>query len=134
MRRIVVTGATLPATLANPGAFTIGSTTITLAGGETPAQVVAAINAAAPAGVTASLVGGELTLTSADADTGITIGGTDTALMAELGISVGVTNPTNLLTQNAVTSGQTMNISIGSNALAITFSALALVRSRRSMS
>ena len=117
----VVTGATLPATLANPGAFTIGSTTITLAGGETPAQVVAAINAAAPAGVTASLVGGKLTLTSADADTGITIGGTDTALMAELGISVGVTNPTNLLTQNAVTSGQTMNISIGSNALAITF-------------
>ena len=52
-------------------------------------------------------------LTSADADTAIAISGTATSLFTELGFGVGTTNPTNLLTQNAVAQGQTMNITVG---------------------
>jgi flagellar hook protein FlgE len=120
----VATGSTvLPGTLTNSGSFDINGTTVTFAGGETPAQIVNTINTAAPNGVTASLdASGHLVLTSADADTAIAITGSATSLLAELGLSVGTTNPTNLLTQSAVSAGQTLTFTIGSNLpLTITF-------------
>ena len=68
----------------------------------------------AATGVTATAPGGLLTLTSADADTAIDLTGTTGSLITEFGIAVGPTNPTNLLTQGAVTAGQTLTITIGS--------------------
>jgi flagellar hook protein FlgE len=63
-----------------------------------------------------------LVLQSTDAYTAITIGGSNTSLLNELGISVGVTNPTNLLTQSAAAAGQTLTIKVGTNPmLTITF-------------
>jgi flagellar hook protein FlgE len=124
---VVTGGVALPGTMVNAGTFTIqGSggapTNIVITAGMTPAQVVNAINTAAPAGVTASLSGtNKLVLTSANADTAVAIGGSATALFTELGLSVGTTNPTNLLTQNAVAQGQTMNITAGGATLPIIF-------------
>ena len=69
------------------------------------ATVVNAINAQTNVtGVTASINGANhLVLTSANADTAITIGGATSAnLLAELGVAAATTNPTNLLTQGAV--------------------------------
>jgi flagellar hook protein FlgE len=80
------------------------------------------ITAAAPPGVTASLdSSNHLVLTSADADTAITIASGATSLLAELGISVGTTNPTNLLTQSAAAAGQTLAVTIGASVTTITF-------------
>jgi flagellar hook protein FlgE len=63
-----------------------------------------------------------LVMTGADADTAINIAGSAPSLLSELGLSVGATNPTNLLTQSAVAQGQTMTIQVGSNPpLTITF-------------
>jgi len=121
----VVTGTqVLPSGgLVNADTFSINGQAINLTAGMTPAQVRDAINTAAPAGVTASLDGtSHLVLTSADADTAIAVTGSATALFTELGIAVGTTQPTNLLTQNAVSTGQTLIITISGNpALTITF-------------
>lgn len=120
----VVTGTqVLPSTTANGGTFTINGTTITLAPGRTPAQVRDDINGFAPSGVAATLdATNHLKLTSANADTNITIGGSAPTLLTELGLAVGTTNATNLLNQSAVAAGQTMVITVGSNpALTITF-------------
>jgi flagellar hook protein FlgE len=120
----VVTGTqVLPANTVNGGTFTINGTTITLAPGRTPAQVRDDINGFAPSGVAATLdATNHLKLTSADADTNITIGGSAPTLLTELGLAVGTTNATNLLNQSAVAAGQTMVITVGSNpALTITF-------------
>jgi flagellar hook protein FlgE len=120
----VVTGTqVLPANTVNGGTFTINGTTITLAPGRTPAQVRDDINGFAPSGVAATLdATNHLKLTSADADTNITIGGSAPTLFTELGLAVGTTNATNLLNQSAVAAGQTMVITVGSNpALTITF-------------
>ena len=76
----------------------------------------------AATGVTATAPGGLLTLTGADADTAIDLTGTTGSLITEFGIAVGPTNPTNLLTQGAVTAGQTLTVTIGSNpTLTVTF-------------
>jgi flagellar hook protein FlgE len=76
-----------------------------------------AINAAVGLPVTASIVGNKLVLKSADAKTKIIIDNTsDTGLLSDLGIAVGTTNPTNLLTQGAVGSGTSMTIQVGGNA------------------
>jgi flagellar hook protein FlgE len=65
--------------------------------------------------------GGHLVLTSADADSAVQIGGSAPLLLTELGIGVGTTNPTNLLTQNAAAAGQTMDITVGASTLNIVF-------------
>jgi len=74
--------------------------------------------------VTASLSPtGRLVLTSASADTAITIASSATNLLTELGVSVGTYNPTNLLTQSAVAAGQTLTVQIGATTTTITFGA-----------
>jgi flagellar hook protein FlgE len=113
-----VTGtAVLPATIANAGSFTInGSAAINITVGMTPAQVVAAINAAAPPGLVIPPTidsSGHLVLTSTNADTDIVVTSASTATMAELGVAVGTTKPTNLLTQSAVAQGDTLTVKIG---------------------
>ena len=121
-----VTGtAVLPTTIANAGTLTInGSAAINITVGMTQAQVVAAINAAAPAGLVIPPTidsGGHLVLTSTDADTQIDVSSASTSLMAELGISVGITKPVNLLTQSAVAQGDTLTVTIGAATKTITF-------------
>jgi flagellar hook protein FlgE len=121
-----LTGSTtLPATLSAgaAGSLTINGRTVTFLGTETPAQIETTIDAALaiiPAiSIDASIVSGRLVLTSTGpdaADTNITIGGTPPAqLLTELGISIGTTNATNLLTQNMVAEDQTLDITIGGN-------------------
>ncbi|MBK5958019.1 hypothetical protein CCR97_07315 [Rhodoplanes elegans] len=120
----LLTGAAvLPGTLVNAGNITVNGNTVALTAGMTPANIVAAINTAANPAVTATLdASGKLVLQSADARTAIAIGGSNAALMTEVGLSVGTTNPTNLLTQSAAASGQTLTITIGSNpTLTLTF-------------
>src|ERR1051325_32565 len=63
-----------------------------------------------------------LVLQSTSSDTAIDITSTSPDLMTELGLSVGTTDATNLLTQSAVAQGQTMTITVGANPpLTITF-------------
>jgi flagellar hook protein FlgE len=121
-----VTGtAVLPGAVVNAGSLTInGSAAINITVGMTPAQVVAAIQAAAPAGLVVPPTidaTGHLVLTSTDADTEIDIASGSTAMMAELGLSVGITQPTNLLTQSAVAQGDTLIVNIGASTKTITF-------------
>jgi flagellar hook protein FlgE len=120
----VVTGtAVLPAGLATTASVTINATVVNLVAGDTPAQVFAKINLAGPVGVIASLdASNHLVLTSANADTAVTVAGVSVPLLTELGLSVGTTNPTNLLTQSAVAPGDTLIVTIGANpATTITF-------------
>jgi flagellar hook protein FlgE len=114
----------LPGAMVSNGAFTINGTTVTITAGMTPAAVVGAINTAAPPGlvVPPTLNGGRLVLTSTNADTAITIGGSVPALLSELGLSVSTVSPSNLLTQSAAATGQTMTIAVGANpTLTVTF-------------
>lgn len=117
--------AALPSSgMVNGGTFTINGTTVTISAGMTPAQVLAAINTAAPTGLQAATLDGsdQLVLKSTDAYTSVVIGGSSTALLDELGLSVGTVNPTNLLTQSAAGAGQTLTIQVGANSpLTITF-------------
>lgn len=115
------------------GTLEIGGVAVTINAGDDGAAVRDAINtalaaAAAPAApaVTASLDGSNrLVLTGADADVTIDIGaGSSPGLLAELGLSVGTTAPTNLLTQaGGVTAGQTLTVAIGTSSVAVTFGA-----------
>jgi flagellar hook protein FlgE len=101
-----------------------GSGAINITVGMTPAQVVAAINAAAPPGLVLPPTldaTGHLVLTSTSADTAITVASGSTAMLAELGLSVGTTQPTNLLTQSAVAAGDTLIVKIGAATKTITF-------------
>jgi flagellar hook protein FlgE len=121
-----ITGTTiLPNAMINGGTFTInGSGNITITVGMTQAQVLSAINAAAPAGLVlppTQDAAGHLVLSSTTADTPLTIAGASTALLSELGLSVGTTQPTNLLTQSAVGPGDTLIVTIGANTKTITF-------------
>lgn len=125
---ITVTGtATLPANLVNAGTFEINGEPITLTAGMTPAQVETAIDTAMGAAVPpilvdASIVGGQLVLTGADADTHINIGGTPPpVLMSEIGLAIGNNAPINLLTQNAVSIGQELIITISGTPFTVTF-------------
>jgi flagellar hook protein FlgE len=77
-----------------------------------------------PPGTLAATLDGSnhLVLESASADNAIDVASTSPNLLAELGLSVGTTQPTNLLTQSAAAQGQTMVITVGSNpALTVTF-------------
>jgi flagellar hook protein FlgE len=86
-----------------------------------PAALVALINAGGgTGGVTAALSNGDITLTSANATTPITLAGDSGALTA-LGLSATTTEPTNLLTQKAVTDGQTLVVDFGTSTNTITF-------------
>jgi flagellar hook protein FlgE len=102
---------------ASAGTLSINGVAITINAGDNAAAVVADINGAVGTGVTASLVSNKLVLTSTDAKTKITIDNTSTlGTLTELGMAVGTTNPTNLLTQGAAGSTQTMTIKIGASA------------------
>lgn len=125
---VTVTGtANLPANLVNGGTFEINNVAVTLTAGMTPAQIETAIDTAMdtnipPIDVEASIVGGKLVLTGADADTSVNIGGTPPpAMMTELGLSIGANPPVNLLTQNAVAQGQTLTFTISGTPFTITF-------------
>lgn len=107
------------------GQLVINGTTITVNPGDGATAVVNAINAQSTVtGVSATLNGANhLVLTSANSDTAIDVGAGSTAgLLAAVGLGVATTNPTNLLTQGAVTSGQTLTITVGANpTLTVTF-------------
>ncbi len=86
-------------------------------GGDTASQIASAISSST-AGVSAAVSGttGEITLTGTDAGTTINISNTSTAsVLTGLGLTAGSTPPvTNLLTQNAVASGETLVVQFGS--------------------
>ena len=107
------------------GTIVLNGTSITINAGDDEVDVLAAINAqTGTTGVTASLnATNRLVLTGGNADTNVDIGGASTlALLTELGVNVGTTNATNLLTQNAVGAGQTLVFQVGANpALTVTF-------------
>ena len=117
----VVTGTQDISALDTGGAATtlvINGVTINIPANSDEIAVRDAINAAPVPNVTASIsAGNRLVLTTtggAAADTDITIGGGSTlGLLTALGISVGTTQPTNLITQSAASAGQTLNIQVG---------------------
>jgi len=117
----IITGTqTLPTTLTEPGTFTLNGATVTVTAGMTQAQLLTAINTSnaggLPAGMKATVItGGRLVLESADADTQITIGSSSPLMLAELGISTGTVDPTNLLTQSAVGNGQTLTVQVSND-------------------
>jgi flagellar hook protein FlgE len=122
----ILTGSkslTTPVLSSAGGTLVINNQSITINPGDNAAAVLADINAPAVValtGVTATLDGGatgKLVLTSADASTNVAIGNASTfSVLTELGLSVGTTNATNLLTQNVAGTGQTLSLKIGSNA------------------
>jgi flagellar hook protein FlgE len=109
----------LPGAIINAGSFTInGSGPINITAGMNAAAVKAAINAAAPPGLVIPVTQdgtGHLQLQSVDADTTLVIASGSAAMLAELGLSTGTTQPTNLLTQSAVGAGDTLVVTIGAN-------------------
>lgn len=122
----VASGSTDISALASAGGtLSLNGTAITINAGDDAAAIVADINAqTGTTGVTASLdSSNHLVLTGADADSAVTVdSASSTGLLSELGLSAGTTDPTNLLTQSAVSEGQTMTVTIGTNPpLTITF-------------
>ena len=122
----VLTGAQSLTSLSSAGGtLNINGTPIAISAGDNAAAVLAAINGATgTTDVTATLDGSNrLVLTSADADTNIAIGSSSTlSVLAELGLSVGTTNATNLLTQSKASAGQTLTFAVGANpTLTVTF-------------
>jgi flagellar hook protein FlgE len=96
------------------------TTSFTATGTSTVADLIDAINSGT-ADVSASLVGGQLVLAGTSPTVTITAGGTGAA---SVGFGAGHTTfpPTDLLTQGAVTSGQTLTVSVGGGgAQTITF-------------
>jgi flagellar hook protein FlgE len=109
----------LSSPLATGGTISINGTPITLNAGDDATAIQAAINlATGTTGVTAGLDGSNhLTLTSADAKSKVVIDNTSTlSLLTQLGVAVGTTNPTNILTQSKTADPSTMTIKIGGNA------------------
>jgi flagellar hook protein FlgE len=103
-------------TVAAAGTIVINGVTINVPAGDTAAQVAALISGST-AGVNATINGttGFVTLTGQDAGTTINVTGGTPAILAGMGIVTGSTPPvTNLLTQNAVASGETLIIQFGS--------------------
>ncbi len=135
--KITGTGATL---LPDAPAVVTGTTDLTplpvggvagnivLTDGANPPQTVAIlatddminvrnkINALMGPGFATLSASNHLVLTSSNATSALTIGGASTpALLTVLGLSNGTTQPTNLLTQGAAGTGQTLTITIGAN-------------------
>jgi len=122
----VLTGAqSLTGLSSAGGTLNINGTPITITAGDNAAAILTKINTATPTtGVTATLdASNHLVLTSADAKTNVAIGsGSTLSLLGELGLSVGTTNATNLLTQSKASAGQTLTFTVGSNLpLTVTF-------------
>ena len=117
----LITGTqVLPATLTQSGSFTLNGATVNVTAGMTQAQLLNAINTANAGGVPAGMkpaviTGGHLVLESVDADTQITINSSSPLMLAELGLSTGTVDPTNLLTQSAAGAGQTMTVQISND-------------------
>ena len=124
----VLTGANnLSALVAVGGTLVINGQSITINPGDDATDVETAIDAASGlSGVSAAIVGNRLELTSADADTEIDIDVSSTlAQLSQLGITAGITDPTNLLTQGVVADGQVLSILVSGNPqLDITFGSL----------
>lgn len=118
-----LTGTTvLAGSLVNAGTINVNGNAVILTAAMSPTDIRDAINTAANPAVVASIdATGHLVMTSQNADTKVVIASSDTAMLAELGVSVGTTQPTNLLTQSAVAQGQTLQITIGAAAYTITF-------------
>jgi flagellin-like hook-associated protein FlgL len=112
-------------TSAAGGTLAINGVNVTINAGDDVTAILAAINApavVAQTGVTATAPGGLLTLAAGDDDASIDLTGTSGALLAEFGIATGPADPNTLLTQGAVTAGQTLTVTVGANPpLTITF-------------
>jgi flagellar hook protein FlgE len=122
----VATGSTEISGLSSAGGtLSINGTAIAIANTDNAAAIVSKINAVKlTTGVTASLdSSNHLVLTSANADKEIKIDGASTlGVLGELGLAVGTTDPTNLLTQSVASQGQTLTVTIGANPpLTVTF-------------
>jgi flagellar hook protein FlgE len=119
--------ADLTALSASAGTLDINGTPIAIAAADNAAAVVAKINLqTGTTKVTASLdATNHLVLTGTDAKTNIQIGGGSTlAVLTGLGLSVGTTNATNIVTQGKAANGQTLTFTVGANApLTVTFGA-----------
>jgi flagellar hook protein FlgE len=117
--------AVLTSLAATGGTLEINGQSMTINPGDNAATILGTINGfTGTTGVTATLDGTDhLVLTSADADSNVVIGAATTAsVLTELGLSVGTTNPTNILTQSKASSGQTMTFTVGGNpTLTVTF-------------
>src|SRR5947209_5457407 len=117
----IITGTqTLPATLTQAGTLTLNGATVTVTAGMTQAALLTAINTSnaggLPAGMKPAVItGGHLVLENTDADTQITINSSSPLMLAELGISTGTVDPTNLLTQSAVGNNQTLTVQISND-------------------
>ena len=117
----LITGTqTLPATLTQTGSFTLNGATVNVTAGMTQAQLLNAINTSNAGGVPAGMkpaviTAGHLVLESVNADTQIQISSSSPLMLAELGISTGTVDPTNLLTQSAAGAGQTMTVQISND-------------------
>ncbi|MFA6267542.1 MAG: flagellar hook-basal body complex protein, partial [Pseudolabrys sp.] len=108
------------------GTLEINGTSIAIAAGDNAAAIAAKINLqTGTTNVGATVVANKLVLTGTDASTNIAIGGASTlSVLTELGVSVGTTNATNLLTQGIAATGQTLTFQVGANApLTVTFGA-----------
>ncbi len=116
----VLTGSQVLTSLSSAGGtLNINGTPITINPGDGMVAIMGAINGATgTTNVGATLdSSNKLVLTSTDALTNIAIGsGSTLALLGELGLSAGTTNATNLLTQSAASTGQTLTFTVGSNA------------------
>ncbi|WP_137043937.1 flagellar hook-basal body complex protein [Pseudolabrys sp. FHR47] len=124
----VLTGSAALTSLSSVGGtLEINGTPITINAGDNAAAVAAAINLqTGTTGVGATIdSNNNLVLTTVDAETNIAIGGGSTlAILTELGLSVGTTNATNLITQGIAADGQTLTFKVGSAAtLTVTFGA-----------
>jgi flagellar hook protein FlgE len=108
----------------NNGTLMINGTSISIVNTDAATTIVQKINAQTnTTGVSAALnASNNLVLTSKDAVTNISTAGSSAAILTELGVGAGA-NATNLLTQGAVTSGQTLTITVGTTnpTLTITF-------------
>ena len=107
------------------GTLQLNGTNIAIAASDNAAAIVGKINLqTGTTGITASLnPSNHLVLTSANADTDVAVGGgSSLGLLSELGLSINTTFASNLLTQNAVSAGQTLSFTVGANPpLNITF-------------
>lgn len=118
--------ADLNSLLSAGGTLEINGQPITIVAGDTATDVRDAINLlTGTTNVAASIdaTTHQLVLTGTDAETNIAIGGGSTlAILTELGLSVGTTNATNLITQGIAAAGQTLTFKVGSNpTLTLTF-------------
>jgi flagellar hook protein FlgE len=124
---VLTASADLTALSAHAGNLVINGTSIAIAASDNAAAVMGKINLqTGTTKVGATLDGtGHLVLTGTDAKTNIQIGGASTlSLLTDLGLSVGTTNATNIVTQGKAANGQTLVFTVGANApLTVTFGA-----------